>query len=148
MKKDRLLISHDLAFSDVINACSQPRATEKSTWISDEMKSAYFHLNRLNIAHSVEAWIGDNLVGGLYGVSIGRVFFGESMFHRRTNASKIAFVELVKKLESWDFQLIDCQVRTEHLISLGAEEIPRNQFIKLLNKNCNKPSDSCAWQNQ
>jgi leucyl/phenylalanyl-tRNA--protein transferase len=98
------------------------------------------------MAHSVEAWQNSELVGGLYGVAIGQVFFGESMFHRRTDASKVVFVHLVQQLKAWDYQLIDCQVTSEHLLSLGAEEISRSAFRNLLDKFCYQSPNTEAWQ--
>ena len=110
------------------------------------MKRAYQHLHRRGIAHSVEAWRDGELVGGLYGIGIGQVFFGESMFHKQTDASKVVFVHLVRQLTAWGYQLIDCQVSSEHLISLGAEDIPRGKFADLLNRLCQQQPDPRAWQ--
>ncbi|MGR9072709.1 MAG: leucyl/phenylalanyl-tRNA--protein transferase [Gammaproteobacteria bacterium] len=147
IKKKIFNLTFDKAFSDVVHACSLPRVKEKNTWISPEIEGAYNSLYSQGVAHSVETWHNQKLVGGLYGVAIGRVFFGESMFHLQTDASKIAFVELVKNLDRWGYRLIDCQVRTQHLISLGAEEIPRSRFIRLLQEYCNQTPDSSAWKN-
>ena len=110
------------------------------------MQRAYVELHRLGIAHSVEAWQKGKLVGGLYGVSLGRVFFGESMFSRVSNASKVAFVYLVKQLQQWQYALIDCQVSSEHLKRLGATDIKRKQFIELLAQNINLPNTNSHWQ--
>jgi leucyl/phenylalanyl-tRNA--protein transferase len=133
-------VTLDSAFSQVIEACSESRpqkdGSQGGTWISDEMKAAYGTLHRIGFAHSVECWQGEELVGGLYGVSMGRVFFGESMFSRRTDASKIGFAHLVRRLTDWGFVLIDCQVYSAHLASLGAVDIPREQFLTLLDKHC------------
>jgi len=119
----------------VINQCAKtPRSEQGGTWITQEMKDAYIYLHQLGFAHSAECWLGNQLVGGLYGLAIGRVFFGESMFSHQSNASKIAFVHLVDKLLKADYALIDCQVGSQHLFSLGAEEIPRNQFLKLVHE--------------
>ena len=112
---------------------------EAGTWITGEMKAAYQALHLQGHAHSVEVWQDDELVGGLYGVAIGKVFFGESMFARRTDASKVAFVHLVRQLQHWGYALIDCQVYSEHLASLGAVNIPRPAFISLLNEYCEQP---------
>ena len=139
-------VSFDQAFAEVVDACSAPRKGEKGTWITPEMKTAYNRLHHLGFAHSVECWLEDRLVGGLYGVAIGRVFFGESMFHRHNNASKVAFVRLVQWLKAWNYALIDCQVRTDHLISLGAEEIPRKRFVRLIGQGCEEPCAETAWQ--
>ncbi len=139
IRKKSFLITFDKAFDAVIQACAEAkRAYGEGTWITDEMKSAYCALHRQGYAHSVEAWQGERLVGGLYGISIGRVFFGESMFSRVSNASKVAFVALVENLEHLDFKLIDCQVRTDHLIRFGAREIPRKSFLEQVEKAVTK----------
>ncbi len=123
----------DQAFEQVIENCAQtPRKDQEGTWITDEIAQAYIRLHQLGIAHSAECWLEDKLVGGLYGIALGRIFFGESMFSHRSNASKVAFVHLLDELKKADYALIDCQVTTEHLLSLGAEEIPRNQFLNLV----------------
>ncbi len=133
-------VRFDTAFADVIKACAEtPRRGQNGTWITDEMQQAYLRLHRMGYAHSAESWLGDELVGGLYGMRLGNVFFGESMFSRRTDASKVAFVTLVRKLQEEGVALIDCQVTTEHLLSLGAEEIPRTRFIDLLRNHCTQP---------
>ncbi len=129
----------DSAFEQVMRACAEARDEENSgTWITEEMIAAYCELHRLGYAHSVEVWMENQLVGGLYGVSIGRMFFGESMFSRRTNTSKIALAHLARQLERWNFGLIDCQMHTPHLSSLGAREITRAEFIARLQEliNC------------
>lgn len=126
-------VTFDTAFEQVIRACAEtPRRGQDGTWISEEMQHAYIELHRMGYAHSAESWLGDELVGGLYGMRLGRIFFGESMFSRRTDASKVPFVLLVRKLQAEGVVLIDCQVTTEHLVSLGAEEIARRQFVELL----------------
>ncbi|MBD3609855.1 MAG: leucyl/phenylalanyl-tRNA--protein transferase [Gammaproteobacteria bacterium] len=130
LRKQEYQISLDQDFRGVIQACAEPREEQEGTWITDEMRDAYINLHNLGYAHSVEAWYNDELVGGVYGISIGRIFYGESMFARRTDASKVAFVHLVKQLANWDFKLIDCQVSSEHLFSLGAVEIPRYEFLQ------------------
>ncbi len=123
----------DQAFEQVIYHCAQtPRKDQDGTWITDEMSQAYIHLHKLGLAHSAECWLDGKLVGGLYGLALGRVFFGESMFSHQSNASKVAFVHLLDELKKADYALIDCQVTTDHLLSLGAEEIPRNQFLSLV----------------
>ena len=139
-------VSFDTAFPEVVNACSGPRKDQTETWISDDMKKAYNELHRLGFAHSIETWRDGQLAGGLYGIAIGQVFFGESMFHRKTDASKVAFAVLVETLINWHYQLIDCQVHSSHLVSLGAEEISRLRFIQLINEFCNKPPDQNAWK--
>lgn len=129
-------VTFDSAFAEVIEACSAPRSGADGTWITTEMKQAYLQLYRIGFAHSVECWDGEELVGGLYGVSMGKVFFGESMFSRRSDASKIGFAHLIEQLKAWGFALIDCQVHSGHLASLGAEDVPREQFLELLDIWC------------
>jgi leucyl/phenylalanyl-tRNA--protein transferase len=126
-------VTFDRDFEAVIRACAAAkRSYGEGTWITEEMQRAYCELNRRGYAHSVEAWQGDRLAGGLYGVAIGRAFFGESMFSRVSNASKVAFVVFVQSLERSGVQLIDCQVKTDHLARFGAREIPRKQFLEQL----------------
>ena len=136
----------DTAFSDVMQGCAAPRRGEPGTWISPDMIAAYTRLHELGFAHSVEAWQGDELVGGLYGIALGRMFYGESMFSRATDASKIAFVHLARQLERWDFGMIDCQMKTAHLASLGAREIPREEFARRLGELVNYPDYPGHWQ--
>ncbi len=138
-------IRYDSAFKEVITACAAPRRTQSGTWITKDMIDAYRALHELNIAHSFEAWQDGRLVGGLYGIGIGRVFFGESMFHRATNASKVVFVHLIRQLTAWGYQLIDCQVSSDHLMTFGAEEIPRVEFAHLLDRHCEYPPAKEAW---
>lgn len=120
------------AFESVIELCRQPTPGREETWITDHMRQAYLVFHQAGFAHSVECWSGDELCGGLYGVSVGRIFCGESMFSRKPDASKVALVHLVRHLQTARFPLVDCQVPNPHLSSLGAEEIPRNQFIRAL----------------
>lgn len=122
----------DTAFERVIQSCAAPRGGQPGTWISADMQHAYCRLHLLGHAHSVELWREGALVGGLYGIALGGVFFGESMFSTQSNASKIAFVHLVEQLKEWGYAMIDCQVYSDHLASLGAREIPRRQFIDKL----------------
>ncbi|HEC30344.1 MAG TPA: leucyl/phenylalanyl-tRNA--protein transferase [Gammaproteobacteria bacterium] len=127
------------AFESVINACSSVRREgQDGTWITDSMIHSYSNLHQSGYAHSVEAWQDNKLVGGLYGIAIGEVFFGESMFSLVTDASKVAFVYFIEHLTQKGFRLIDCQVYTSHLESLGAEQIPRKRFIRLLDDLCTK----------
>ncbi len=135
----------DSAFEQVIQACSEPRPRQQGTWITDAMQAAYTRLHRLGVAHSVETWRGDELVGGLYGVALGRAFFGESMFSRATDASKIALVHLVHQLNTWQFGLIDCQMHTPLLASFGAREIPRAQFTRRVAELVNYPHVPAPW---
>jgi leucyl/phenylalanyl-tRNA--protein transferase len=136
----------DTAFAAVIGACAEPRAGQPGTWITSDMASAYTALHRAGYAHSVETWIGDELAGGLYGVAIGRMFFGESMFSKAADASKIALVHLARQLERWGFGLIDCQMSTPHLASLGAREIPRAEFIRALAELVNYATRLGPWR--
>jgi leucyl/phenylalanyl-tRNA--protein transferase len=132
MKGQELRITFDRAFGAVIDACQKPRPGQEGTWITAQMRDAYCRLHDLGYAHSVEVWLSETLAGGLYGVSLGRCFFGESMFSRRANASKAALITLIGRLEERGFGLIDCQVETAHLESLGARPIPRREFSALL----------------
>lgn len=136
LRQERFKITFDQDFDAVIRQCAEPRPDADGTWITDDMIDAYNKLHQLGYAHSVEAWQDNRLVGGLYGVALGKVFFGESMFSHVTDASKAAFVHLVKMLKEKSYQLIDCQVQTAHLASLGAHEIPRQQFAALLDQYC------------
>lgn len=145
LRKADVQVRADTAFERVIEACSEPRARQQSTWITDAMKAAYTRLHRLGVAHSVETWRGDELIGGLYGVALGRAFFGESMFSRATDASKIALVHLVRKLQSWEFGLIDCQMHTPLLASFGARAIARAQFTRRLAELVNYPNVPAPW---
>lgn len=137
LRRERFQVTFDLAFDQVIQACAQPRKDGEGTWLMPEMIVAYRQLHKLGIAHSVEAWQDGELVGGLYGNALGSVFFGESMFSRVANASKVAFVCLVRSLSRAGYSLVDCQVFTPHLQSLGAGLIPRSQFLSLLNDGVN-----------
>ncbi|MEO7559412.1 MAG: leucyl/phenylalanyl-tRNA--protein transferase [Nitrosospira sp.] len=145
MKKDNYEIRVDSAFSEVMQACAQPRNECAGTWIHAEMISAYAALYEMGLAHSVEVWIGGELMGGLYGVAQGKVFFGESMFSRVSDASKIAFVHLVKQLERRGFRMIDCQMKTAHLASLGGREIPRKEFSQKLKELVNYTERVEKW---
>jgi len=146
LRQGRFALSYDRAFERVIAACAAPRSEEAGTWITDAMMQAYTKLHRLGHAHSIECWLDGELVGGLYGVSIGRVFFGESMFSRARDASKVAFVQLANQLADWQYGLIDCQVYSPHLASLGARSIPRKQFLERLDELCKLDPAPEAWQ--
>jgi len=139
LRKDDFTVTFDRAFEAVIHACSEPRGYSDDTWISQEMKQAYTELHKRGIAHSVEVWQNNELAGGLYGLGIGQLFFGESMFSRQRDASKIAFAYLVEQLKKWGYPLIDCQVHNDHLVSLGACEIPRTDFKHYLNQYLDRP---------
>ena len=129
-------ITYNTSFESVMQHCAKiNRDGQYGTWITKDMIAAYVKLHELGFAHSVEAWQNEELVGGLYGISLGKCFFGESMFAKTSNASKAAFITFVKKLETLGFGLIDCQMHTEHLASLGAELIPRALFLNYLKQN-------------
>lgn len=122
----------DCAFAEVIAHCATVQRNGEGTWITDDMRAAYLRLHKEGHAHSIEAWHDNKLVGGLYGIAIGKVFFGESMFSLESGASRLAFSTLCQQLHTWDFRLIDCQVHTDYLLSFGAEEIARQDFETLL----------------
>jgi leucyl/phenylalanyl-tRNA--protein transferase len=126
----RYTVTLDSSFLDVMHGCAAPRSDHEGTWITPGMIEAYSRLAAIGYAHSVEVWSGAELAGGLYGVALGRMFFGESMFSRKADASKVALALLIKQLERWSFELIDCQMSTMHLKSLGAREIPRSEFLR------------------
>ncbi len=144
----KFAFSFDTAFSKVIGQC---KVTDREgqggqSWITPEMQAAYIQLHELGYAHSVEVWQNGQLVGGLYGIAMGKVFFGESMFTEVSNASKFGFINLVKHLIPQGFELIDCQQETKHLASLGAEAIPRPDFLKLLTNLIKSPQPSGRWE--
>jgi leucyl/phenylalanyl-tRNA---protein transferase len=140
-------VTFDRVFEDVIEACaSVTREDQSGTWITPEMKKAYINLHGLGYAHSVEAWFDGKLAGGLYGVSLGKAFFGESMFHLKTDASKVALATLVEKLKSWGFHFVDSQMTTYHMYSLGAREIPRRIFVKKLQSALRHATKRGKWR--
>ena len=143
LRQQRYEVSFDRAFSSVIQACAAPRRDADGTWITDDMQNAYIELHRRGHAHSVEVWDQGTLVGGLYGLAMGQLFFGESMFSRADNASKVGFVTLVRQLQAWGFVLIDCQMPTDHLQSLGARSIPRQEFANYLHNHLDRASSAC-----
>ncbi|ACO04454.1 MAG TPA: leucyl/phenylalanyl-tRNA--protein transferase [Persephonella sp.] len=146
LKKNIFTVRFDTAFEEVINRCATvERKDQTGTWLVPEMIDAYIRLHSLGYAHSVEVYLGNRLVGGLYGVSLGGVFFGESMFHEVSDASKVAFVHLVQKLKEWDFDMIDCQQSTEHLRRFGAEDISRKQFLDILRLSLKKETKRGNW---
>lgn len=137
----------DSDFEQVIEECSSiPRQGQNGTWITTHMKNAYIALHRIGMAHSAEIWKDDQLIGGLYGVSIGRMFFGESMFSKKPNASKLALIKLCKWLSKHGFKIIDCQVYSEHLERMGAEYISREFFVELLREGVDQPSLRGNWK--
>lgn len=152
LKRGTFSVTFDYDFEAVIHACSEPRlaggAPSAGTWITPEMKAAYIELHQAGYAHSVEAWSGSRLAGGLYGVALGRGFFGESMFHRENDASKVALTGLVALLRRWEFYFIDCQLTSEHILSLGAVEIPRTRFLQELGKALAHPDPAFHWTDQ
>ena len=135
----------DTAFERVMRSCAEPREGQQGTWIVEEMIQAYCRLHALGYAHSVETWIAGELVGGLYGVAIGRMFYGESMFARATDASKIALAHLAAQLARWDYGQIDCQMETAHLASLGARPIARAEFLSRLEELVNSYHIPGKW---
>jgi leucyl/phenylalanyl-tRNA---protein transferase len=139
-------VSLDLAFGEVLRHCSGPRARSRGTWLGGEMREAYAQLHARGFAHSVEVWSRGELVGGLYGVALGRVFFGESMFSHQPDASKIALHWLCRQLVSWDFGLIDCQVGSSHLRSLGAVDVSRERFLNLLRHTVAQAPRTGQWR--
>lgn len=144
LRRGNFEVTIDCAFSNVVAGC----ADRKSTWISRDMRRAYIQMHELGHAHSIEIWRDDYLVGGLYGIALGQVFFGESMFSRVTDASKVAMVYLCGQLQQWNFRVIDCQVGNDHTFSLGAIAIDRERFCRLLAENIDKPAvnDGTPWQ--
>jgi len=146
IKKEAYTVTFDRKFSEVISLCGLLREKE-GTWITEEIKEAYTRLHLMNLAHSVEVWENGELVGGLYGVAIGRCFFGESMFSKKENASKTGFIAVVEFLKKMGFIIIDCQVYTKHLESLGAESIPRGEFLKIIKKGFQYETLQYKWEN-
>ena len=145
-RKGHFWLSADTVFTEVVAACAAPRPGQSAgTWLIPEMQRAYERLHRLGHAHSLEVWCEQALVGGLYGVAVGGVFFGESMFSRVSDASKTAFAALALQWQRWDGGLIDCQVRTDHLVRLGAVEIPRASFAQLLERYGRLPGRNGPW---
>jgi len=136
IRKQVFSVTLDHAFAEVMHACAAPRRNdpEAGTWITDDMMRAYINLYEQGYAHSVEVWHNQELVGGLYGIALGKAFFGESMFSRMTDASKVGFYFLVKQLQQWGYDFVDCQVESAHLASLGARPVPRREFIDKLQK--------------
>ncbi len=136
----------DSAFEQVMRACAAPRRGQPGTWIHETMIASYSELHRMGYAHSVETWMEGELAGGLYGIAIGRMFYGESMFSNRTDASKIALAHLAAQLTRWNFGMIDCQMNTPHLASLGAREIPRANFIQRMQELIHYADRESPWE--
>jgi leucyl/phenylalanyl-tRNA--protein transferase len=145
LRRGHFTLTMDRDFDAVIAACSETRPGSDGTWLVPEMIAAYQRLHRQGLAHSVEVWHEGALAGGLYGVAVGRVFFGESMFTRVTDASKVALVHLCRRLEAWGFGMIDCQVLTGHLLRMGAEQVPRAEFVRLLGHWGSLPGRETSW---
>lgn len=145
LRKRDYQVTMDRAFHEVLRHCASPREDQAGTWLLPPMIRAYGRLHDSGYAHSVEVWMGDEIAGGLYGVAVGRMFFGESMFSRQSDGSKIALAHLVAQLSRWSFPIIDCQMRTSHLASLGAFDMPRRQFQRLIDRLVKEPATLGAW---
>ena len=146
IRKGRFHVTFDQAFSDVVAACAEPRPNSAETWITPNMQRAYIALHEMELGHSVESWQEGDLVGGIYGISLGSMFFGESMFARVSNASKVALVGLIDQLNRWHFSLLDCQIMNPNLRSLGAIDMPRSQFLSLLVENRRQATRTGRWE--
>lgn len=146
LRSGTFAVTSDRDFSAVIAACAQPRDEDDGTWLTEEMIAAYHRLHESGVAHSLEAWRGNKLAGGLYGVAVGRVFFGESMFARERDASKVCLATLCDWMTNWRYELIDCQLHTDHLERMGAELIPRREFTTLLRRWCVADPAPDAWR--
>jgi leucyl/phenylalanyl-tRNA--protein transferase len=147
MRKGEFEVRFDTAFSETIRACAgKRRPGQRGTWITHDLIAGYERLHRLGYAHSIEAWADGELVGGLYGVGLGRMFFGESMFAHLADASKVAFATLLGHLQAWGFQLVDCQVHTEHLERFGARAWPRSEFLRVLRTAVAEERETGKWQ--
>jgi leucyl/phenylalanyl-tRNA--protein transferase len=145
LKRTDYRVTMDREFGAVLEGCAAPRRDDAGTWLVPGMITAYEQLHAAGVAHSIEVWIDDALAGGLYGVALGRMFFGESMFSRATDASKIALVALAVQLVRWDFPVIDCQMQTAHLVSLGAQDLSRSRFVRLVQRLVNAPGVAAPW---
>lgn len=146
LRKQDYAVTMDEAFGEVLDACSAARAKTRGTWLGDDMKQAYRDLHANGHCHSVEVWRDGELVGGLYGVALGRAFFGESMFSRVSDASKIGFAYLCEQLKQWRYDLIDCQISSAHLQSLGAREVQREEFLSRLRKSVGQQGNPGRWR--
>lgn len=145
LRQGKFRVTADQVFDEVIKGCAQPRADQDSTWITEAMIDAYNRMHRMGIGHSIEVWAGEQLVGGLYGLSIGRVFFGESMFSIVSDASKIAMAHLCHQLDVWEFGMLDCQVSNPHLERMGAINIPRKSFLSVLRENVDRAAPDISF---
>ena len=144
LRQRRFTVTADTAFAAVLEACAAPRPDDGGTWLTAPMRAAYLALHEQGLAHSIEVWMDGALAGGIYGVGLGRMFFGESMFSRRTDASKIAMAYLAAQLGRWGFPWIDCQLETDHLLSLGAVAVPRGVFVAEITRLVREPAPT--WQ--
>ncbi len=145
LRNGGMTVTFDQSFSKVVDGCSAPRADANGTWITPAMRNAYCQLHQAGFAHSGEVWQNTELVGGLYGLSLGRMFFGESMYSRVRDASKVALYCLVMQLRRWNFDLIDCQIMNDHLASLGATSLPRATFLRVLAATLRQPTRTGPW---
>lgn len=146
IKRGVYSVTMDTAFEEVIRNCAVVRRNgDDGTWLTEEMIEAYIRLHKAGYAHSIESWHEGELAGGLYGIALGGAFFGESMFAKKSDASKVAFATLVQQLISWGFRIIDCQVTTPHLLSLGAKEISRSKFMEILREALKQPARTGKW---
>jgi leucyl/phenylalanyl-tRNA--protein transferase len=145
LRQGRFSVSADRAFSEVVAGCAVPHPGRESTWITPAMARAYQRMHQLGYGHSVEVWSDGALAGGIYGLSFGRMFFGESMFSRVTDASKVALVLLCRQLQAWNFALLDCQISNPHLLSMGAVNISRARFLALLGEHAGPPDRRGPW---
>ena len=145
LRRGDYTLSFDRAFAEVLNACAGARRASRGTWLGEDMQQAYRQLHQQGHAHSLEVWRDGALIGGLYGIALGRVFFGESMFSRADDASKVALYWLCRQLDEWDFELIDCQVSSAHLMSLGAIELERDHFLARLSRAVQAPGKPAPW---
>lgn len=146
LRREEFSFTADTAFEAVIEGCALPAKGRTSTWITDDMKAAYINLHEMGLAHSVETWKKGELVGGIYGLAIGRMFFGESMFSAVADASKAALIMLCRQLQAWKFGPIDCQVGNPHLMTMGAREIERQEFESTLREFVSKPNPDGSWK--
>lgn len=146
IRKPDYAVSLDRAFGDVLEGCTATRRGSHGTWLGADMKRAYVELREAGHAHSAEVWRDGKLIGGLYGVALGRAFFGESMFSTETDSSKLALYWLCQQLKAWDFELIDCQIASQHLKTLGAVEIPRERFLQKLRAALQHPARAGHWR--
>ena len=145
LRKRDVQVTFDRAFKTVLHECAAPRGDRGGTWLIPAMMRAYERLHAAGAAHSIEVWCADELIGGLYGVALGRMFYGESMFSRRPDGSKIALAYLCAQLARWRFPIIDCQMRTSHLQSLGARDMPRREFVRLVDRLVREPGPAGGW---